>query len=344
MRKFSIKHIAERANVSTATVSYVLNNRMEKVSKKTAEKIRKIVEELDYQPDLTARALCSGKSKMVGLVLPLTVSDQQRISLIGENPFYGEFIDGVESFLSGLGYDVIISGYRQEQDCSDWVRRRGLDGVIFLGNFNKEVLLNLENLGVKVVVVDSDETYDDKFSTIFIDNEAGAYQATKYLISLGHTKIGLAGGGVSNSNINNSREAGYLRALEEAGLEYNEDFRYINNVSLSGGRRIAQTILFQEDRPTAIFAEADTLAVGIISVFVENSMEIPKDLSIVGFDDIALFKYLYPGLTTIRQNVNGKGAAAAELLLNSISNKNKEIKNICMPIELIIRNSTQNKS
>jgi len=336
----SIRDIAQLAGVSVASVSNVLNGKLDKVSAETAQRITALVKQLDYQPNMAARSLSMGKSQLVGLVLPVTVAEEQLIGLIGENPFYGEFFDGVEGVLRGQGYDVILAGFRPNQDFSDWVRRRGLDGVILLGSYSRPMLDKLEREGVPVILTDTEPELQDCFANVGIDDEAGAWLATRHLIGLGHRRIALAGGDTAHSYVNTCRERGYLRALAEAGLAADPRWRYINNVSMGGGMRIARQILASPDRPDAIFATADTLALALINVFQAEGLRVPGDLSVIGFDDLAIFRSLHPGLTTIRQDVVGKGAASANLLLRRLGGDALEGLRLELPLSLVVRDST----
>lgn len=339
-KKYSIRDIAHLAGVSVASVSNVLNGKMDRVSAETAKRIQDLFTKLDYQPNLTARSLSSGKSRLVGLVFPVTIHGEKAISLIGENPFYGEFFDGVENVLRNQNYDIILAGFRPEHDCSDWVRQRSLDGVIFLGSFSFSMLEGLERRGVPVVLTDSEPSYRSQFCSVGVDDEAGAFMATNHLISLGHRRIALAGGDTSSSFINASRENGYRRALESHGIGFDPDRIFRDTVSMGGGRRIAERMLASADRPSAVFAMADTLAIGIISVCLDRGLQIPRDLSVTGFDDLAIFRYLSPGLTTIRQDVTGKGSAAAERLLQRLNGDTPQPRYHPMPLSLVIRSST----
>jgi LacI family transcriptional regulator len=336
----SIRDIAARAGVSVASVSNVLNGKLEKVSAETARRIRELVKEFDYQPNMAARSLSMGKSQLVGLVLPLTVAEEQLIGLIGENPFYGEFFDGVESVLRVEGYDVILAGFRPEQNFSDWVRRRGLDGVILVGSYSHPMLDKLQSEGVAVILTDTEPELQHAFPNVGVDDAQGAYLATRHLVELGHRAIALAGGDTANSYVNACRENGYLKALAEAGLKADPALRYVNNVSLGGGMRIAQEILASPKRPDAVFCTADTLALGMMSVFQSGGLRVPEDCSVIGFDDLAIFRQLPPGLTTIRQDVVGKGAAAARLLLRQLSGENLGEMRLELPVSLVVRGST----
>lgn len=336
----SIRDIAARAGVSVATVSNVLNGKLEKVSIETARRIRELVKEFDYQPNLAARSLSMGKSKLVGLVLPLTVAEERHAGLIGENPLYGELFDGVESVFRVEGYDVIVAGFRPEQNVSDWVRRRGLDGVILVGSYSHPMLSKLQNQGVSVVLTDAEPELQHAFPNVGIDDAQGAYLATKHLIELGHRAIALARGDTATSYVNACRENGYLRALAEAGLKADPALRYVNTVSLGGGARIGQEILASPNRPDAVFCTADTLALGMMGVFQSGGLRVPEDCSVIGFDDLSIFRQLPPGLTTIRQDALGKGAAAARLLLGQLSGENLGELRLELPVSLVVRGST----
>lgn len=336
----SIRDIARHAGVSVASVSNVLNGKLEKVSAETAQRIRDLVKELDYQPNLTARTLSSGKSRLIGLVFPVTIVDEKFITLIGENPFYGEFFDGVETVLSPAGYDVIISGLRPDQDCSEWVRRRGLDGVIFLGSYSKDMLEKLEAEGIAVILTDTDPELGEAFHSVGVDDALGARLAVECLVALGHRRIALAGSATENSHVNRSRRQGYLDALTAAGLPIDPELLFEDNVSFSGGLRMTERMLRLKNRPTAVFAFADSMAMGIISAMASAGYQVPRDLSVVGFDDLAIFRQIHPGLTTIRQDVVGKGSLAAQVLLDRLNGRPVTERRRVLPLTLVTRGST----
>lgn len=336
----SIRDIARHAGVSVASVSNVLNGKLEKVSADTAQRIRDLVKELDYQPNMTARTLSSGKSRLIGLVFPVTIVDEKFITLIGENPFYGEFFDGVETILSPAGYDVIISGLRPDQDCSEWVRRRGLDGVIFLGSYSRPMLEKLESEGIAVILTDTDPELGNTFYSIGVDDALGARLAVECLVALGHRRIALAGSATENSYVNRRRRAGYLEALVAAGLEVDASLMFEDNVSFGGGGRVTEKLLNLDVRPTAVFAFADSMAMGIISAMGSAGFQVPRDLSVVGFDDLAIFRQIHPGLTTVRQDVMGKGSLAAQQLLRRLGGETGMEKQVTLPLSLVVRGST----
>jgi len=336
----SIRDIARHAGVSVASVSNVLNGKLEKVSAETARRIRDVARDLDYQPNLTARSLSSGKSRLVGLVFPVTIVDEKTIRLIGENPFYGEFFDGVEGVFNPLGYDLLIQGLRPDQDCSEWVRRRGLDGVIFLGSYSPSMLAKLEEEGISVLLIDTEPELENTFASVGIDDAEGARIACRHLIGLGHRRIALAGSGTTSSYVNRQRRDGYLAALAEAHIPVDPTLMFEHNVSFGGGARMAEDLLALPELPTAVFAFADSMALGIYNTLSSRGIRVPDQISIVGFDDLAIFRHLFPGLTTVRQDVLGKGVMAATQLLKHMEGEAGLPRKTLLPLTLVIRGST----
>src|SRR5262249_20696946 len=146
---------------------------------------------------------------------PITVAEEKEVNLIGENPFYGEFFDGVESVLRANQYDVILAGFRPNEDCSDWVRRRGLDGVILLGKFPGGLLEGMQLEGGAILMTATEEELRKRFSCVAIDDEAGAWIAARHLLDPGWRRIAIAGGDTQSSHVNRLREEGYKRALAD---------------------------------------------------------------------------------------------------------------------------------
>lgn len=339
-KKITIRDIAKRANVSVATVSNVINN-INKVSDETREKILKIIEELEYQPDFTARSLSNRKSNLIGIILPLIEEDSNQSTLLRDNPFYSEFISGVEYEARKHGYDVLITGIAKNQSCKEWVDKRNLDGLIFLGIYPEILYQEMQKLNIPIVLIDSDKAHSYGFYNISIDDVLGGYIATKHLLSLGHTKIALATGSLEDSNVNFNRYIGYKKALEEHNIDVSDDLIFIDNISFDGGYKLGNEILKSNKNITAIFSVADIVAYGIMKCFHDNKIKIPDDYSIVGFDNLKVGEFVYPPLTTINQNIFQKGIVAVDTIINHIENKEAFNKNIELPIELIVKNSTK---
>jgi LacI family transcriptional regulator len=333
MRKgITIRDVAKNAGVSVATVSNVLNN-VNKVSEKTKERILKIMEEMDYQPDFTARSLAMKRSKLLGIILPPEEEDSGPNTALQDNPFYSEFISGVEYTARREGYDLLITGVSTENGCKEWVLKRKLDGLILFGISSEKLTDDLE---LPKIIIDSAAEVSTNCLQLGVDDLIGGYLATKHLIELGHPNIALATGKIGTSQVNSRRYHGYQKALQEHNLK---EIIFEKEVSFNGGFRIGEDILKYREI-TAVFAVADIMAFGLIKAFRSNGRKVPQDYSVVGFDDLRICEFSTPGLTTIKQNVVDKGMIAAELLIDKIKGGEEVNRNIVLPVELVIRETT----
>ncbi len=339
-KKVSVRDVAKHAGVSVAAVSYVLNG-INKVSEATKKIILNSIEELGYEVNLIAKGLSTGKSKLIGVILPITEQGDSTNDLL-ENPFFSEFFRGIEKTFQNEEYDFIISGLNVQGNYKNWIKRRKLDGIILLGAYPKSIYEEIKELNIPVVVNDiyEDNNLISDFHCVRIDDELGSYEATKHLISLGHTNIGFASGNKKSSRINQERFNGYVRALNEAGISLNDDYIFEELSTLEGGKIISQKIIKNKINISAIHVAADIMAIGIIKEYQKQGKSIPEDLSIVGYDDIQLSRFITPALTTINQDILYKSEISARLLLKDLRKRTsaKELK-IIKP-KLIVRKST----
>lgn len=338
--KITIRDVARHAGVSAASVSYVING-INKVSDETKERILKAIKELNYEPNLTAISLSKKKSNMIGVMFPLT---NDSLAAIYQYPYYSEMISGLEYVSRKLGYDVLITGTNDAMECAKWINKRNIDGLLLLGEFPAQFYKKMKTLSTPIVLVDTLEKYENDFHLISVNDEKGGYLATKHLIDLGHRSIGFVAHRLQNSLIDERRFIGYKKALMEAHIEVCEDLLFeAHNSSFENGYKLGRHTLLHHQQMTAIFASSDTIALGIMKAFQEAGKQIPKDYSIVGFDDLKLSSYTSPSLTTIRQDVNNKGMVAATTLIHAIENRFTTLQQINLSVELMIRESTGKK-
>jgi LacI family transcriptional regulator len=338
-RKITIREVAKYAGVSVASVSNVING-IDKTSEVTKEKILKAIDEIGYQPDFTARSLAKGKSNLIGIMLPISEEGDEASLLLKNNPFFSEFISGIEYISRRRGYDVLITGIEKDQKCKEWIDKRNLDGIILLGMHPEAFFNEMQGMKLPIVLIDAYEEYNTMFHRIAIDDELGGYIATKHLIDLGHRNIALATGSINNSGVNYKRFEGYKRALQEAGIGFDRKVVLEDHLNYESGYKMGKKIQ-QLKEITAVFAVADILAFGVIKSLKDSGKNVPEEYSVVGFDDIKLCEYMSPGLTTVRLDITKKGIAAAEAIFNDIEEGIVSNENILMPIELIIRESTR---
>ena len=338
-KRATIRDVAKLAGVSAASVSYVLNG-IDKITPETKERILKAVNELGYQPSLTARCLSKGDSKLIGISLPITEKGDIPGVLLENNPFFGEFISGIESTTREKGYDILISGVDTNEQYKDWIQRRRLDGIIMLGVYPKSIFEEIRGLNIPIVLTDAYEEYASDFHRVMVEDETGGYLAANHLIKLGHKKIAFAVGSVLKSFVNYHRYEGYKKALKEAGIELQTNLLFEDHVTFNGGYRIGRQMLKNGCDATAVFAAADIMAIGIMKAFAEAGKKIPEQLSIIGFDDIKFGQYTTPGLTTMSQDIIMKGRVSAEMIVNDLEQGKRTSGSVTLTPKLVARGST----
>lgn len=337
-KKVTIRDVAAYAGVSRTTVSNILNG-INKTSEETKERVLKAIKELNYQPDFTAISLTKKKSNIIGVVIPSF--DKSLAPIFRENHYYTEILGGMEYVFKNQNYDLLISSIMSPVECKNWVQKRNLDGLIFLGLFPKDVYNEIKSLNIPIVLIDNYEKHGEKYSNIRIDDELGGYIATKHLIDRGHNCISFMGHALSKISVDGKRLRGYIKALQEANLPLNDDLLFDGQGSFyEVGFQMGRKLLELGDKVTGIFATSDILAVGIIKALQEHGKKIPEDYAIVGFDDLVISRYSLPSLTTVGQNVFNKGVLSAQTMLSIIEQQTSNSTNIDLPIELIVRKST----
>lgn len=328
----SIKDVAKEAGVSTATVSHVINN-TRFVSDEVRARVQQAIEICRYYPNAHARSLASGKSKIIGLV----ISD---IS----NPFFPELVKSIETAAFEEGYDIILSNTNYEPEkTSHYVSRfieRKVGGVaVMTSEIDKKLIEELAHREVSSVFLDVGTT-GLHMNNLSVDYEVGIEKAIKHLVNLGHRRIAFITGPEHLRSARRRLEA--FRQTMRQLFPDDDEMVFDGNFKVEGGRRAAYEILTTRagNLPTAVVATNDLTAIGAISEFRAAGLHIPRDVSIVGFDDIAFAALTEPALTTINLPRDELGRRAVEVLMKSIENMNKEGVEIRVPTDLVIRHST----
>ncbi len=341
MRKTTIKDVAKHAGVSTATVSYVLNGKEDRVSSKTIHKIHDTVKLLNYIPNISARSLVNNSTKLIGVMIPQTEDHKQ---LLLENPFYSEIVSGIESKLREHGYHLILSGVDKGESYLDLSVQRNLDGAIIMGIYQEQFYAEFKQVKIPIVLIDS-YINDSYFSSVGINDELGGYLATKHLINCGHRNIALVTGMIRQDGVVEKRFLGYKRALRENNIFYNPDNVFEHSVSYSYGYDVGKTIAERFPEITAVFATADMMAIGLIGGIKESGREVPDNISVIGFDDIPLCNIFIPQLTTVKQDITLKGRTAAELLIDIIDSEEADRavkkREVVLPLTVVERKTVK---
>jgi LacI family transcriptional regulator len=325
-RRPTITDVAAAAGVSVATVSKAVNGRYG-VASETVDRVLAVVAELGYESSLIASSMRSRTTGVIGVLVA------------GFEPFSAEILKGVGQELRDSRYDLLAySGLNGTAE--GWERRSlsRLSGTLIDGAIM--VTPTVVNVGTEVPVVAIDpHTGPADRPTVESDSYGGALQATQYLIELGHTRIGfIAGRRDLRSSI--ARDAGYRRALTDAGIPVDPGLVGSGSYRQDAVRVAALEMLRRADRPTAIFAANDISALEIVKVAGELRLDIPRDLSIIGFDDEPEAAKASPSLSTVRQPMQTLGAEAARLLLALMQQEKPPATHITLPTQLIPRETT----
>lgn len=335
-KRVTLQDVANDTGLSLAAVSYVLNGK-EGVSEERRKIVMEAVRRLGYVSNYAARSLAMKSSKLIGVCSPQT---EQGNKLMFDNPFYSELMNNIEFECRKQGYHVIISGTDADESYMNLAYKRSLDGMIIIGSYSQEFYSELKNSHVPVVLIDTYFDNDD-FDNVRINDEMGGYKSTKYLIENGHRKIAFASGEIVGSGVTQRRFKGYKRALEQYKIDFNEKYVLSGNVSFESGREQAKKVIDEKIDVTAIMCTADILAVGVVKQLTEMKIEIPSEISVIGFDDLHIARYTSPSITTISQNIGLKGKVAVEMIMDQINNKGKPGKTIVLPTEIVERKSVK---
>lgn len=325
----TIKDVAKAAGVSVATVSRVLNNSAT-VSEAATKQVNSAISELGYSPNFLGRNLRKCETNVILAVIPST-----------EQTFYSDIIRGMQNSAAEHGYDILLSTsnstYSIEMRLLNMLFNRTVDAAILLGTqLDAETLNNLNNR--YYVALCCERVEGAEVLTVNVDDENGAYSAVKELIYCGHTKIGIISTeGKALSSFD--REKGYKRALAESGIPYNENYVFRGSYDYTDGSKAIEYFRTLPEPPTAIFCISDILAVGAVKQAISDGLEVGKDLSICGFDNILLSQMYTPGITTVEQPCYEIGRTVVDELLYNIEHSNKKGRHIKLPYKLIQRDS-----
>lgn len=328
----TIYDVAREAGVSDATVSRVLNNK-DNVREPTRERVLTAAKKLGYVANLQARSLAGGKSNIIGLLVPGV-----------DTAYIAEIVRGIDLELSHADYELILYT----------TRRRGADEASYLQHIanslseglllvvpllSPDYLKTLSDLAYPYVLIDEIDETDHSFSVV-ASNQQGAYDATKYLIELGHSRIAFIQG-IPDLHSSKARLDGYLSALQDYNVPIQQQYIVDGDFLQLSGYHQTLKLLALSEPPTAVFAANDVMALGAMDAIRTSGLEIPKDISLVGFDDIPQAFATHPKLTTVRQPLEEMGRMGVKLLLEQIENPDRLPHQTTLATELIIRDSCQ---
>lgn len=328
----TIQDVARAAGVSTATVSRVLSL-PHVVAAATREKVMAAVTRLGYTPNVAARSLRTLRTQKILVTVP-------DIS----NPFFSQVIRGVEEAAQAAGYSVLLGDTRHEPEREELYGRMLLhkeaDGLIFLGHRLPESLAEMAAaLGHRAPIVNGCEFSPDlAVSSAHIDNARAAAEAMEHLYGLGHARVGVITGPlaspISRDRLDGARAAAARHGQADALTVVTGDF------SIESGLTQTLSLLEADPPPTALFCFSDEMAMGALEAFRRQGLNCPRDVSLVGFDDIRYARHLDPPLTTVSQPMDGIGHATVRLLLDVLTGEAQAVRHVTLPHRLVVRGST----
>ncbi|MGP8306933.1 substrate-binding domain-containing protein [Vibrio sp. YIC-376] len=330
----TMKDIAKLAGVSTSTVSHVIN-KTRFVSEEISERVNNAAKQLNYYaPSALARSLKVNRTKTIGMLVTTST-----------NPFFGEVVKGVERSCYHKGYSLILcntegDNERMRQSINTLLQKR-VDGLILMCSSLEGERIDMFECypDIPVVVMDwgpmlftSDKIQDNSLR--------GGYLAAKYLIDCGHKEVGCITGPLIKHQAQ-MRYEGYKRAMNEAGLDFNPNWIVESDFECEGGYQAFRKMCNSGELPTSIFVSNDMMAMGVINAANELGVKVPDELSIIGYDDIHIAKYMSPSLTTIHQPKYRLGQAAVETLVRRLDNKLADSEVVQLEPTLVERKSVK---
>lgn len=336
-REITIHDIARKLNISASTVSRALNNNP-KISSNTRKKVQELAIELGYRPNTVASNLRTQKTFTIGIVVPLI-----------NRHFFSSVISGVEEVAYKAGYNVIIAQsndkFEKETAIAQSLYATRVDGIIISIAMETEEFDHLKlftNKAIPLVFFDR-VVADIDAHKVTVDDYTSGYKATKHLIEQGYKKIAHIGGPL-NLQIYQNRLKGYKDALIDSGLEVNDKFIHHTRLTRQEGFNAVRKIMDAAHKPDAFFCANDTTALSATIYFKEKGIKIPDEIGIVGLSNEPFSELVTPSISTIKQPGFEMGQTACKLLIEQIENKDiAEFKNIVLPTELIIRESSSRK-
>jgi LacI family transcriptional regulator len=336
MKMTTIKDIAQAVGVSCTTVSNVIHGKTGRVSAETITLINEAIDKLGYVPNMSARALVSSSSKVIGMISHLTSNKKESIV---EDPFHSAFIGSIEKTLRENGYYLMLRTVETTSDLMNFLHNWNVDGLFCTGVFQDEFFEALTTLKIPVVLIDSYVSHPN-ICNVGLEDYDGGYTATRYLIDKGHKDIAFASPTIKEKGVVYERFLGYKNALKEASIPFRKSLIFEQELDTATTVELGKQLAVRKDI-TAVFATADILAAGIMAGLRQAGKMIPEDISVMGFDDINLCQLTSPMLTTIHQDAPLKGKLAVYFLMDKLDNKPLPNNEVILPIHLVERESVK---
>ncbi|KMY48580.1 LacI family DNA-binding transcriptional regulator [Peribacillus loiseleuriae] len=327
----TIKDIAKLANVSHTTVSRALNN-SPLIKEKTKKKIIDLANQLNYTPNYNAKSLVLQKSYTIGLFFTSIEK--------GTSPsFFSDTVRGVNRVISGE-YNLFVRGIDDYEDFSSITNHR-FDGIIIMSQSDVDHVFMYHVLNQKIPLVVLNREINEKLIyNILSDDRIGAYEAVCYLINEGHRDIAIIEG-IEGFKSTKERKEGYVQAMIDSRVPIRNEYILKGKYDMASGYEAMGTLLSLEKPPSAVFCSNDDMAIGAMNAAFAHGLSIPKDVSVVGFDDIGFSQYTNPRLTTVKRPIEKISMQGAEKLLMLMENPEQPVECVLVKTELKIRDSTQ---
>jgi alanine racemase len=333
-----IADVAREAGVSKTAVSFAFNS-PDRLAPETATRIREVADELGYRPHPVARMLNQRRTRTVGVLVP------QALSAIFSNPFIGAFSEGVALAAEDEGYGLMFIS-PLHGSLARAIGRATVDGVVALGlSAHHPEIEHIQRSGLPMVLVDSSPL--PGVPSVEIDDEGGARAAAEHLLDLGHRRLLIVAveppppaSRHDPEGVLSRRLAGYRSALAGQGVELPDEWVVVGPATIEGGIAVFRRAWEDGLRPTGVLAMSDAMAIGALRAIRDLGLDVPRDVSVVGFDDIDLAQHTYPPLTTVHQPVRRKGEEAVRLLLSTIDRRHGEAERRLLQTRLVVRAST----
>lgn len=328
----NIKEVAKLAKVSTATVSRTING-SEKVSARTAERVHKAIKELNFYPNTHARTLVSGRSRMLGLI----ISDIT-------NPFFPELVKHFEDQAVQKGLEVIIANtdYKPKRmaECVRRMLERKVDGAaIMTSEADPSLLVELSRRDIPMVFMDTGTT-TTRTANIVIDYGQGIQEALQHLFSLNHRRIGFISGPLNLQSAKRRLDA-FVAGMQARGIKTDAELIEKGDHRIEGGVSAMRNLLRLKEPPTAVIASNDLTAIGALGTIHDAGLEVPRDISLIGFDDISFAHLTQPPLTTILLSRSQLAVTALAALEKLIRRESNEAADYSISTHLVLRGSTR---
>ncbi|WP_340015820.1 LacI family DNA-binding transcriptional regulator [Paenibacillus sp. FSL K6-1318] len=332
----TIKDIAKLAGVSPSTVSRVISNHP-RISTKTSLKVKQIMKELNYHPNIIAKSLVSKTTHTLGIMLPRPAEE------LFQNYFFGELLRGIITHATRMNYELLLttetSSDNELHAISRLVHGRRVDGILLLGSKRDDPIISfLEAEKFPFVLIGRSEAHPNA-PMVDNDNVQTAYDATHHLIAQGHTRIGFVSG-PPDITLSHDRMLGYQKALAQAGLDADSDWIVEGEFLQESGFRAMSLFMSLPDRPTAIVVIDDNVAFGVLRALAELHYLVPEDISVVSFNNIALSELASPPLSSIDIGTYQLGYTAVQVLLKILSGEPQHHNPVIIPHRLIVRESS----